>query len=195
VGENLAAYARPCVEGEIKRYFRDKRWQVRVARPAQELRLELRRVTEDLTQELARRPSEEELAAHVGISPDELAGARLAGQAFQASSLDAPVVTDEPDGASLGELLGAEDPGLELTLNMEALRTHWEELPGQEQQLLLMRFYGNMTQSEIGERLGVSQMQVSRLLRRALDYLRGRITGSVPGPRAGSVALAGTAEG
>jgi RNA polymerase sigma-B factor len=175
VGSSLAAYAQPCVTGEIKRHFRDKRWQGRVARPAQELRLELRRATDDLAQQLARTPSDTELASHLHITQGEVVTARLAARAFTATSLDAPV-SSEDGAASIGELIGDEDPGLEHTLNMEALRTHWEELAEPDRQLLLMRFYGNMTQSEIGQQLGVSQMQVSRLLRRTLDYLRQRLT-------------------
>ena len=181
VGDSLTAYAQPCVTGEIKRHFRDKRWQVRVTRPAQELRLALRTAADELTQELARTPTDAELARHLEVSPGEVAGARVTGQAFYAVSLDAPVAEEE-DAATLGELLGAEDPGLELTLDLEALRTHWEELPGQQQELLLLRFYGNMTQTQIAERLGVSQMQVSRLLRRALAYLRDRISGAATPP-------------
>jgi len=180
VGSSLSAYAQPCVTGEIKRHFRDKRWQLRVTRPAQELRLELRRATDDLAQQLSHTPSDTELASHLQITQGEVTTARLAARAFTASSLDAPV-SGEEGAASIGELIGDEDPGLEHTLNMEALRTHWEELAEPDQQLLLMRFYGNMTQSEIGERLGVSQMQVSRLLRRTLDYLRQRLTEPEPG--------------
>jgi len=180
VGSSLAAYAQPCVTGEIKRHFRDKRWQLRVTRPAQELRLELRRATDDLAQQLAHTPSDTELASHLQITQGEVATARLAARAFTATSLDAPVSSDD-GAASIGELIGDEDPGLEHTLNMEALRTHWAELAEPDRQLLLMRFYGNMTQSEIGEQLGVSQMQVSRLLRRTLDYLRQRLTEPEPG--------------
>jgi RNA polymerase sigma-B factor len=176
VGSSLAAYAQPCVTGEIKRHFRDKRWQLRVARPAQELR----RATDDLAQQLARTPSDTELASHLQITQDEVVTARLAARAFTAASLDAPVSSDE-GAASIGELIGDEDPGLEHTLNMEALRTHWAELAEPDRQLLLMRFYGNMTQSEIGAQLGVSQMQVSRLLRRTLGYLRQRLTEPEPG--------------
>jgi len=181
VGASLTAYAQPCVTGEIKRHFRDKRWQVRVGRPAQELRLELRTAADELTQELARTPTDAELARHLEISAGEVAGARVSGQAFHAASLDAPVAGEE-DATTLGELLGAEDPGLELTLDLEALRTHWQELSDQDQQLLLLRFYGNMTQTQIAQRLGVSQMQVSRLLRRALAYLRDRISGAAAPP-------------
>ena len=180
VGSSLSAYAQPCVTGEIKRHFRDKRWQLRVTRPAQELWLELRRATDDLSQQLSHTPSDTELASHLQITQGEVTTARLAARAFTATSPDAPV-SSEDGAASVGELIGDEDPGLEHTLNMEALRTHWGELAEPDRQLLLMRFYGNMTQSEIGERLGISQMQVSRLLRRTLDYLRQRLTEPEPG--------------
>ena len=194
VGECLAAYAKPCVSGEIKRHFRDKRWQVRVPRPTQELRLALRTASDELTHELARTPTDAELARHLKVSAGEVAGARVSGQAFHAASLDAPVA-DEEDAVTLGELLGAEDPGLEHTLDMEALRTHWEELAGPDRQLLLLRFYGNMTQTQIAERMGVSQMQVSRLLRRVLDYLRDRIAGTEVSPFSPSAAGAGLGAG
>ena len=97
--------------------------------------------------------------------------ARQADLAFQAASLDSPVTTQD-GSASLGDLLGDEDPQLEHVLDMQAVWAHWSELPDREQQLLLMRFYGNMTQAEIGAQLGISQMHVSRLLAEALSYLR-----------------------
>jgi RNA polymerase sigma-B factor len=180
VGSNLAAYAQPCVSGEIKRHFRDKRWQVHVKRSVQELRLELRRARADLTQSLARSPRADELAEHLGVSDAELVEAQRADMVFQASSLDAPL-TDGQDTASLADLVGAEDPQLEHTLDMQAVWTHWGDLPLRQRRLLMMRFYGNMTQSEIGARLGISQMHVSRLLAGALDYLRGCIAGPEAG--------------
>jgi RNA polymerase sigma-B factor len=174
VGANLAAYAQPCISGEIKRHFRDKRWHVHVKRSAQELRLELRRATAELTQRLARRPTDDELVSFLHVSDDELHDAQLADVVFQASSLDAPV-SDGQDPAHLADLLGGDDGRIERTLDMEAVWSHWDELPAREQRLLMMRFYGNMTQAEIGQRLGISQMHVSRLLARALGYLRERI--------------------
>jgi RNA polymerase sigma-B factor len=183
VGSNLAAYAQPCISGEIKRHFRDRRWQVHVKRSAQELRLELRRAQHELTQQLARSPRDEEVARHLGVSDAELADAQRADLVLQASSLDAPV-SDEPDTASLADLVGSDDPQLEHTLDMEAVWTHWRSLPERQQRLLMMRFYGNMTQTEIGERLGISQMHVSRLLAGALDYLRACILGPDAGPGA-----------
>ncbi len=182
VGSNLAAYAQPCVSGEIKRHFRDKRWHVHVKRSAQELRLELRRARAELTQRLARSPRADELATYLGVSDADLLDAQRADMVFQASSLDAPV-SEGPDTANLADLMGADDPQLEHTLDMEAVWTHWRDLPERQQRLLMMRFYGNMTQTEIGERLGISQMHVSRLLAGALDYLRGCIVGPEAGER------------
>jgi len=161
LGSNLASYAQPCISGEIKRHFRDKRWHVHVKRSTQELRLELCRARAELTQQLSRAPKDGELAQHLGISNDDLRDAQRADLAFHASSLDAP--------------LGEDDPQLEHTLDMESVWAHWGDLPEREQRLLMMRFYGNMTQAEIGDRLGISQMHVSRLLTSALGYLRGRV--------------------
>ena len=176
LGASLAGYAQPCVSGEIKRHFRDKRWQVHVKRSLQELRLELRTTAAELTNELGRIPSDAELAQRLNLSVDDVREARQADLAFQAASLDSPVAT--ADGStSLGDLLGAEDPGIEHVIDMEAVWSHWHELPVREQQLLLMRFYGNMTQAEIGARLGISQMHVSRLLAEALAYLREHLEG------------------
>jgi RNA polymerase sigma-B factor len=170
-GASLAGYAQPCVSGEIKRHFRDKRWQVHVKRSLQELRLELRNAAAELTNELGRIPADAELAQHLSITVDDVRAARQADLAFQAASLDSPVTTQD-GSASLGDLLGDEDPQLEHVIDMQAVWAHWHELPDREQRLLLMRFYGNMTQAEIGAQLGISQMHVSRLLAEALSYLR-----------------------
>jgi len=164
-GSNLASYAQPCIAGEIKRHFRDKRWHVHVKRSTQELRLELVRARTELTQQLSRAPKD-----------DELRDAQRADLAFQASSLDAPRSAG-PDPGNLADILGEDDPHLEHTLDIESVWAHWGDLPEREQRLLTMRFYGNMTQAEIGERLGISQMHVSRLLAGALSYLRDRVLG------------------
>jgi RNA polymerase sigma-B factor len=173
-GTGLAGYALPCVSGEIKRYFRDKRWQVQVRRSLQELRLSARNVAGELTQTLGHSPSDAEIAERLDITEDELREVRRAELAFQSSSLDAPL-TDDQSRPSLADLIGGEDPQLEHVLDMEAVWTHLGGLPAREQQLLLLRFYGNMTQAEIGKHLGISQMHVSRLLSDALDYLRERL--------------------
>jgi len=173
-GTGLAGYALPCVSGEIKRYFRDKRWQVHVKRSLQERRLAARNATSELTHTLGHAPTDAELAERLNVTEEELREVRRAELAFQSSSLDAPLADD--DGrASLADLIGAEDPQLEHVLDMEAVWKHLNGLPDREQQLLLLRFYGNMTQAEIGKQLGISQMHVSRLLSEALEYLRERL--------------------
>ena len=177
VGDSLSAYAQPCVSGEIKRHFRDKRWQIHVRRSAQELLLELRKATEELTQQLGRTPEEAELAERLGVSRDDMQEARQADLVFSTYSLDAPM-SDRDDPALLADMLGDDDPEVAHTIDMEAVNKHWDELPEREQRILVMRFYGNLTQTEIGERLGISQMHVSRLLARALGHLKSRLLDS-----------------
>jgi RNA polymerase sigma-B factor len=182
LGASLAANARPCVSGEIKRHFGDKRWHIRVRRSAQESRLQIRTATADLSQQLGHTPSNAEIASCLQVSEAELQEAQLASQAFEASSLDAPLPGE--DSGSLADFLGAEDHLLEQAVDMQSAWTHWAELPDREQRLLMMRYYGNMTQAEIGAELGISQMHVSRLLRRALTYIRDHITTDQPAGRA-----------
>jgi len=174
VGDSLSAYAQPCISGEIKRHFRDKRWQIHVRRSAQELLLELRKATEELTQQFGRAPEEAELAERLGVSRDDMQEARQADLVFSTYSLDAPM-SDRDDPALLADMLGDDDPDLAHAIDMESVNAHWEELPEREQRILVMRFYGNLTQTEIGERLGISQMHVSRLLARALGHLKSRL--------------------
>jgi len=174
IGNSLTAYAAPCVSGEIKRHFRDKRWQVHVRRSAQELLLELRKATEELTHKLGRAPLDSELCERLSITPSDLDEARQADMVFTTYSLDAPL-SDKDDPAQLSDVLGEDDVEMEHAIDMEAVATHWDELPQREQRILVMRFYGNLTQAEIGARLGISQMHVSRLLSRALTHLRSRL--------------------
>ena len=176
VGCSLATYAHPHITGEIKRYFRDKRWQVHITRSVKELAIQARTATWRLTQELGRMPAESDLAASLGVSDHDLRNAQLAEMAFQPSSLDAPT-SSQPGAAIPADLLGGEDPRMEHVLDMQAVATHWPELPLLEQKILLLRFYGSMTQDQIGRHLGISQMQVSRLLSHALGYLRPRLLG------------------
>jgi len=176
LGPNLVAYAQPCVSGELKRHFRDKRWQVRVQRTSQEHMLAVRAARASLTQELGRTPGNDELAEAAGLNLEELREAERAELAFRPSYLDAPVSAAD-DAATFGELLGDDDPGIEHAVDSDALWTHWSALPPRQQRILAMRFYGNMTQAEIGQRLGISQMHVSRLLNTALTRLRDCLTG------------------
>jgi RNA polymerase sigma-B factor len=182
LGPNLTAYAQPCVSGELKRHFRDKRWQVRVHRTSQENMLAVRDVRASLTQHLGRSPDEAELAEAAGLTLEELREAGHAEVAFRPYYLDAPVSADE-EATTFGELLGGDDPGIDRAIDTDALWTHWSTLPQRQQRILAMRFYGNMTQAEIGSRLGISQMHVSRLLDTALTRLRDSLTGGTAPPR------------
>ena len=173
-GRGLRAYAVPCISGEIKRHFRDKRWQVRVTRPIQELLLEMRGAAEALTHELGRHPADAELAERLGVTAADLREARQAAEGFSALSLDAPLAGQDDPG-ELGSLLGEEDAAVDRALDMESVARHWDELPRREQRILVLRFYGNFTQEQIAGRLGISQMHVSRLLAHALGQLRNHL--------------------
>jgi RNA polymerase sigma-B factor len=170
-GRGLAAFALPCVAGEIKRHFRDRRWQIHVKRPAKELAQEVRAVFGQLTQELGRTPAEADLARYLEVTAASLRDAQLAEMAFRPSSLDAPLA-GHPGTFSLADLVGDEDPRIEHMLSMQAIATHWGDLPAREQQILMLRFGGELTQAQIGQQLGISQMHVSRLLAHALGHLR-----------------------
>jgi len=169
-GQSLGAYALPCISGEIKRHFRDRRWQIRPRRQAQELLLEMRPAEEALGQQLGRAPEDSEQAAHLGVTEDDVLEARRADLVFTAYSLDAPL-SGRDDAGQLAGTLGQDDPAI-----THAVHAHLEDLPERQQRILMLRFYGNLTQEQIGHRLGISQMHVSRLLERALTYLRTQIT-------------------
>jgi RNA polymerase sigma-B factor len=175
-GSGLSSYARSCIIGEIKRHFRDKRWQVHVERPMQELVLAVRDAADRLAQQLGRMPADAELASHLAVREADIRNARLAELALRARSLDERA-GGRDGSARLVDFLGGEDPGLDHVLGMRAVATHWGELPMREQKILVLRFYGGMTQTQVGRQLGISQMQVSRLLAHALGYLRPRVTG------------------
>jgi len=132
-------------------------------------------------------PGDAELASHLGFTEAEVREARSVDLLLQPASLDAPLA-GQPETATLADLLGEEDPQMEHTLSMAALAVHWGELPRREQRILLMRFYGDMTQAEIGKSLGISQMHVSRLLAHALGYLRDRIMAEPEAATAGMAA-------
>jgi len=175
-GSNLAAYAQVCISGEIKRHFRDKCWPVHVKRSVQELVLEARKAAPQLTQDLGRAPADSEMARHLGVTSADLREARQAEIACRPSSLDAPLA-GYPGTVTLADVLGEDDPGVEHMLGMQAVAAHWGELPPREQKILLMRFHEDMTQAQIGQLLGISQMHVSRLSTHALGYLRQRVLG------------------
>jgi len=179
LGQTLAGYAQPCISGELKRHFRDKRWQLHVERPVQELVLAVRAADRELAQQLGGEPADGQVAAHLGVTAEQVRRARAAALALQPASLDAPLDA-RPGSAGLADLLGGDDPRMEHALDMAALASHWGELPRREQKILLLRYYGDLTQAQIGQQLGISQMHVSRLLTRALTHLRHRILDLTP---------------
>lgn len=171
----------PCVPGEIKRHFRGKRWQVRVRQSAQELWLEMRSGTAELTQKLARSPGTASWPS-ICTSPRVTSGRSSAPTGSSRLRPWTHPVGDDGQSVSIGDLMGADDPAIEQAVDVASVCTHWQEPPGREQRLLAMRFYGNMTQTQIGEQAGLSQMHVSRLLTRALTYLRECTNGTAARP-------------
>ncbi|WP_245594361.1 SigB/SigF/SigG family RNA polymerase sigma factor [Actinospica robiniae] len=170
-GTGFLGYATPMIIGEIKRYFRDATWDVHVPRRMQEITGALRRAREELTVRQGREPTISQLAEHVGLDADEVVEALDAAEAYSTSSLDRPVGLEE-GGATLGETIGHDDPGFRLTEDREVLRGLVAGLSERDKRILLMRFFRGMTQAEIGEELGISQMQVSRLITKVLGQLR-----------------------
>ncbi|MGW3244220.1 RNA polymerase sigma factor SigF [Streptomyces sp. NPDC001070] len=170
-GVEFPTFAMPTIIGEIKRFFRDTSWSVRVPRRLQELRLDLAKAGDELAQQLDRAPTVAELAAKLKITEAEVVEGMSASNAYTASSLDAQPEEDDSEGA-LADRIGYEDHGLEGIEYVESLKPLIAELPARDRQILSLRFVGNMTQSEIGDELGISQMHVSRLLSRTLGRLR-----------------------
>ncbi|MFE7133941.1 RNA polymerase sigma factor SigF [Streptomyces sp. NPDC057638] len=183
-GVEFPTFAMPTIIGEIKRFFRDTSWSVRVPRRLQELRLDLAKATDELAQRLDRSPTVAELAAHLGIGEDEVVEGMVASNGYTASSLDAGSMTAggsggaEDSGAegSLADRIGYEDHAIEGVEFIESLKPLIAGLPARDRQILSLRFVANMTQSDIGDELGISQMHVSRLLSRTLVKLRRGLT-------------------
>jgi RNA polymerase sigma-B factor len=171
-GVAFSSYAVPTVLGEIKRWFRDQTWAVHVARELQERALRVSRAVDDLAARLGRAPTIVEVAAETRCSTEEVLEALAAAGAHRAASLDAPARAEDEAETALGETIGAADDRLavaELRADLAALVAH---LPAHERTALRLRFEADLTQAEIAALLGVSQMQVSRVLRRALERLR-----------------------
>jgi len=177
-GVEFPGFAVPTIVGELKRHFRDRTWAIRVPRWLQERRLEISAATQTLTHTLGRSPTVADIAGHLGVSEETVVEGLEGARAYTATSLSAPV-NDDP-GSELGDTLGSEDPGYELTELHLALGPALAGLDTRDQMIITLRFYGNCTQTEIAERIGISQMQVSRLLTRALAQLRGRLTDDTP---------------
>ena len=171
-GNGFVKYAVPTMLGELKRHFRDKGWSVHVPRATQELVLKVSEATGALPAKLGRSPLPRDVAKTVGVPVEEVLQAMEAATAYEATSLDAPRPGDgDDDGWSWGDSVSVEEQGYELVEIGETLRGTLEALPERERVILRLRFQDDMTQAEIADRVGVSQMHVSRLLRRSLDRL------------------------
>jgi RNA polymerase sigma-B factor len=167
----FSTYATPTILGEIKRWFRDKGWAIRVPRRLQELRLSISAVSTDLTQKLGRSPTVPELSEALGVGAEEIIEALESASAYSTLSLDTPDPND-PGRPTTLETLGQEDEALEGVENREALSRLLNRLPERERQIILLRFFRGLTQSQIATEIGISQMHVSRLLSRTLAQLR-----------------------
>ncbi|MER6131407.1 SigB/SigF/SigG family RNA polymerase sigma factor [Streptomyces sp. NPDC001815] len=172
-GVEFSTYATPTVVGEIKRHFRDKGWAVRVPRRLQELRLSLTTATAELSQQHGRSPTVHELAEKLAISEEEVLEGLESANAYSTLSLDVPDTDDE--SPAVADTLGSEDEALEGVEYRESLKPLLEDLPPREKRILLLRFFANMTQSQIAQEVGISQMHVSRLLARTLAQLREKL--------------------
>ncbi len=164
-------YAVPMIKGELKRHFRDRGWTVRVSRSVQEAVMAVQDVTDELTASLGRSPSPREVAVAADLTVEEVLEALEANSAYRPMALEAPWSADPEGGSSLADTLGSKDEGFELVELADALGPTARSLSARERQVLYLRFVEDRTQAEIGERIGVSQMHVSRLLRRSLDRL------------------------
>jgi RNA polymerase sigma-B factor len=171
-GVEFSTYATPTIIGEIKRYFRDKGWAIRVPRRLQELRMQIAASTAELTQTLGRSPTPRELAEALQSTVEEIVEGIESSNAYSTLSLDATEDGAEDTGASMLQMIGLDDEELEHIEIRESIKPLLEALPLREKRILLLRFFKNKTQSEIAEEIGVSQMHVSRLLSRMLAELR-----------------------
>lgn len=173
-GVEFSTYATPTIVGEIKRHFRDRGWAIRVPRRLQELRLGISKATSDLSQELGRSPTVSELAARLEVSDEEVLEGLESANAYSTLSLDAPE-TGEERSSSVIDTLGDYDEALFTVEDRETIRPLLAELDERSQHILWLRFFRGMTQSQIADEVGISQMHVSRLLSRALTTLRERL--------------------
>ncbi len=170
-GVEFSTYATPTIVGEIKRHFRDKGWAVRVPRRLQELRLSMTATTAELTQRNGRAPTVHELAVALEITDEEVLEGLESANAYSTLSLDAPEGSGD-DSFAVADTLGSEDEALVGVEYRESLKPLLAKLAPREKKILLLRFFGNKTQSEIAAEVGISQMHVSRLLARTLGQLR-----------------------
>jgi RNA polymerase sigma-B factor len=173
LGNEFTTFATPTILGEIRRYFRDKGWAIRFPRRLQELYQQVVRTNEELKNELNRQPTVAEVADRLGVEQDDVLEAMEMSSALTPISIDSTIGGTGPDdGRQLGEAIGTEDPNLDRVEMREVLERAMQHLNERERRIMMMRFFEEMSQSEVAKRLGISQMHVSRLQRAALEQLR-----------------------
>jgi RNA polymerase sigma-B factor len=170
-GNKFTSFAAPTILGELKRHFRDKGWALHVPRDLQERALALSRATERLSNSLGRSPTMEELAEALHCSIEQALEASEVAHSYSPASLDAPVSREGEESAALVELIGSDDEGFALAESRDVISATWRSLSDLEREVVALRFVEGLTQREIGQRIGYSQMHVSRLLRRSLNRL------------------------
>jgi RNA polymerase sigma-B factor len=174
-GSDFVSFAVPTIMGEVRRHFRDNSWSVKVPRRLKELHLRLGTATADLSQRLGRAPTASELADELEMDRAEVIEGLVAGSSYNTLSIDSGSGTGDDDVRAIAETLGDVDAGLDRIENREALRPLLEGLPERERTVLVLRFFDSMTQTQIAERVGISQMHVSRLLAKSLARLRDQL--------------------
>ena len=179
-GIDFLSYAVPTITGEVRRHFRDRTWSMRVPRRLKDLQSSINGAVGPLSQELGRAPRPSEIAARLGLATEEVVEGLDAQQAYRSTSLDELVAGAD---TALTDTLGAADAELEKVEYRQTLAPLLDELPDRERTILVLRFFGNMTQTQIADRVGISQMHVSRLIRRALETLRETAGDPDPAPR------------
>jgi RNA polymerase sigma-B factor len=173
----FSSFAVPTILGELKRHFRDKGWSVRVPRDLQELAVKVDRLGDEMSRELGRAPTAAEIGERVGASPEQVLEAREAAGAYRAVSLDRPRGEESDEGDPFAEAFGVEDPGFSQAEHAATVERLMAALSEREREVLRLRFEEDLTQSEIGARVGVSQMHVSRLIRQSIARLRAEAEG------------------
>jgi RNA polymerase sigma-B factor len=173
-GSDFFSFAVPTISGEVRRHFRDLGWSMRVPRRLKDLHVSINGAVSHLAQEIGRAPRPSEIAQHLGIPVSDVLEGLEASEVYRSSSLD-EMLSSDAGSATVGELVGEADAELARVDFMQALRPVMSELPERERTIVLLRFFGNRTQTQIAEEVGISQMHVSRLLSQTLDRLRSRL--------------------
>lgn len=182
-GPDFLAYAVPTISGEVKRYFRDQAWAIRPPRRVQELRPDVERASSELTQQLGRSPRVREIAQHIGATEDDVIEALTSTEVYNVHSLDAPVPGAEE--LSVSDTMGEDDAQLNMFEDLVSLRPLLDQLSPRDRRILALRFFHEQTQQQIADQVGVTQMQVSRLLTKVLRRLREGMEDDPPEARAG----------